>query len=323
VVSKLSLICWSASRIRSVSSRIAASRSLRCASSSSARSSASRYSSAASGLTGPTSSKLLATAGEPLHPREQRVAIGLAQGVLPGQRLEAEASGQSLQLELGLGRLIAGLLGLDLGCRHAVAALTQARLQYSLLAGALAQLARERRAGGTVRHQLLLECGESLLERADDKIERRPETLELRQQARVDLGPSREHRATTLAEQTLMLEPLGGAALGGQFAIELSAAHGEVAGIGRNSTLLDQPGGETLALQRLGVFALGRPQQAVGVLAPIERLLFGQGCGGGGGERALFGLCHELRLGDQRVAAVALLERTLASPAWRLRQLAE
>ena len=60
---------------------------------------------------------------------------------------------------------------------------------------------------------------------------------------------------------------LGDAALGGQLALELRAAHGGLALLGRLAALLHQPRGLALGLLGLGVGALGLAAAALGLVA--------------------------------------------------------
>ncbi len=82
---------------------------------------------------------------------------------------------------------------------------------------------------------------------------------------------------------------LGDAALGGQLAFELRAAHGGLTLLGRFATLLHQPCGLALGLLGLGVGALGLTTVALGLVA--------RGVGGGDGLRCGLDALARLVLG--------------------------
>ena len=320
VCSKLSAISRSVVRINARSSRSAVSRSLRCASSSSTRSSASRYSSAASGLTGPSASRRRARRSDAVA---QHVALALGELVLGGRRLEAKLRGQRNELGLGLGGMVAGLLRGDLGARHGIRELAQACLQAALLAGALAQRAGERLTGGAVGAQLVLHRRETRLERPAELLERHDEALALRRQLAVGVRLALEHGDPPLACAALALDAVDGAALRGLLTLELGPADRRLALVGRRAALLDQPAGTAFVLGGLGLLAVGGAQTGVGALALVDRLLHAALRFERGRQRRLLLLRRLLGGADQRLAAVAVLERALTTAARSLAQLTE
>ena len=265
----------------------------------------------------------LAPARQALHPLAQHVALALGQLVLGGRRLEAELCGQRPQLSLGLGGMVAGLLGGDLGARHGIRQLAQAGLQTALLAGALAQGAGERLTGRAVRAQLLLHRRQARLERAAQAVERRDEALGLRRQLAVGSGLALEHRDPPLASGAFALDAVDGAALGGPLTLELGAAHRRLALIGGGPALLDQPAGAALVLGGLGLLAIGGAQTGVGAFALVDRVLHPSLRFERSRERRLLLLRRLLGGADQHLAAIAVLERALAPAARGLAQLAE
>ena len=118
-------------------------------------------------------------------------------------------------------------------------------------------------------------------------------------------------------------EALGGAALGGELALQLRAAHRQRPLLGGGAALLDQPGGVALTLERTGVGARGLAQLAVGLFAreiggrgTLLRVLgsAARGVLGGGG-----GLGGE----DQLLALVAAGEHPLGAALGDLAHLAQ
>ena len=157
VCSKASSIWRSVSRMTDRSSRSAVSRSVRWLSSSSTCARASPYSSCASGLTGPSCSRRRVRRST----RERSPAIsssprGSASASSPSPPAPSRRD-ISVELELGLGGLVAQPLGRDLRLGDPLSAGAQRGLDLRLLLGAVAQLAG---------HPLprLAVCGELLLE---------------------------------------------------------------------------------------------------------------------------------------------------------------
>ena len=224
----------------------------------------------------------------------------------------------------GLGLGVAQLLGADLGGGHRLAALAQPRLDLGLLGGAGAQLGGHALARLAVGGQLGLEASTRARDRLEDAGERR-------RPARSAAGSSARSRASAASRRAIARGALGAlaggalgdAALGGQLALELRAAHGRLALLRAPAALLDQPRGAALGSSVASARARSASRSARSASSRVASAAC-DGVRGGldGAQRRLLGLHGALGLGDQRVAAVALGEHALGAAARRLAQLA-
>ena len=87
--------------------------------------------------------------------------------------------------------------------------------------------------------------------------------------------------------------------------------------------MIDKPARESRTLERLGVVAFRGSQRCLRRLTLVERELQGGLRQRKVGERPLLSLDRQLRFGDQGLASIALLERTLAPATRLLRKLAK
>ena len=219
--------------------------------------------------------------------------------------------------------MVAQALRGDLGGGDRLALGTQARLNLGLLRGAGAQLGSHRLAGGAVGVELPLQLAGARGDRFPGGVQRHGEPFGERREGGVGsvLGAQAAQALQTLG--MFAREPLGSAALGGELALQLRAAHRQRPLLGGGAALLDQPDGVALTLERVGVSARGLAQLAVGLFAreiggrrALLRLLgrAARGMLGGGG-----GLGCE----DQLLALVAAGEHPLGAALGDLAHLAQ
>ena len=152
--------------------------------------------------------------------------------------------------------------------------------------------------------------------------ERRDETVGDRQQRPIADESGRQALDARGALGALARGPLGHAALGGELALDLRAAHGGLALVGRLAALVDEPRRAALLLDGLRPGAIGVAQGAIGLVARRVGRLHGRRGGLDGGQRALLGLHGALGLAHERIAPVALGQHALRAAARRLAQLA-
>ena len=221
VSSNVSRIWRSVSRMSWRSSRSAVSRSSRWLSSSSTCATASAYSSFASGFTGPSCSRRFA---EPLDPRAQRSACSgrapRSPAPPPGR---AAPRARPARARLGLG--VAQLLRADLRRGQRVAALAQLVLDLRLLAGAGAQLGGDALPRLAVGGELGLDRLDAAGDRGAHPAERRGEGPGQRLQLLVGRPLGAQVLEAPAALGALARGAFGRAALGGQLALGLGAAH--------------------------------------------------------------------------------------------------
>ncbi len=159
--------------------------------------------------------------------------------------------------------MVAQALGADLGGGDRLALRAQAGLDLGLLGGAGAQLGGHLLAGGAVAGELVLELGDPLGDGLPEG--RAAPRRAARRAARARLSAASWARRRSRRAQTLGVfarDALGLAALGGELALQLGAAHREGALVGGGAALLDQPGRVALLLERAGVVARGLAQRA-------------------------------------------------------------
>ena len=264
MASKVSRIWRSVSRMRPLSSRSAVSRSSRWRSSSSTCASASSYSALASGLTGPSCSRRRCRRSmRARRPSAVSGSSGSEAGCASRPSRAASASSSCGGVVLG----VADLLGADLGRGDRVAALAQARLDLGLLGGARAQRAGHALPRLAVGQQLGVERLDARGDASERGRERRDQAVGDRQQRPVAHQGGRQALDARGALGALARGPLGHAALGGELALDLRAAHGRLALVGRLAALVDEPRRAALLLDGLRPGAVGVAQGAIGLVA--------------------------------------------------------
>ena len=266
--------------------------------------------------------ELLAPAGEPLDPGLQVVDL-LVRERLGGRRgLEAQQACEPRELVAGVGGLVAQPLRSDLGAHQRLAVLAQRPLGLRLAGGAVAQALGVALACAAVGGQLGLERLDAVGHRAGDAVQRGGETLGDGDERAVGRGAVAQHRDLAGAQLALAGGALGDAALGGQLALELCAAHGGGALLRRLAALLDEPAGAAGVLLRGGPLAVGVAQRSVGGLAGAVGLGDRLARALGGGARRVLATDGGLGRRDELVAAVALGQDALLAALGGLPELA-
>ena len=208
--------------------------------------------------------ELLAAALQALDPGVELRALAVRRAA-PRTARAARPSfvARRLSSAFGVLRVVARLLRADLAAGDLLAVLLDAGVDARLLGRALAQLGGELLAGGAVGGQLGLEDlepdGDRLvrdLQRRGEPLGDRPQRLVALQPAALVLEPPRALRPVALGA---LDEPL----LGGDRGLDLRAALGARALVGRGAPLLDHPARVPLGLGGLVAGARGGARLAV------------------------------------------------------------
>ena len=237
---------------------------------------------------------------------------------------QPEALGEQRELVVGVGRLVARLLRAHLGGGHA------ARRARAAGAGSRASSpaqARSRAARSSPAARSAASSASSASTRAPiartTAVERRGEPRGARLERAIGGDPVAQAGDPARALGALALGALGDAALGGQLAVDLRAAHGGRAFQRRLAALGDEPRRAARVLLGAGERARPVAAGAVGLLA--------RGVGGAHGllgelarppSRASSARDGRVARGDELLAAVALGEHALLAALGRLAQLA-
>ena len=219
--------------------------------------------------------------------------------------------------------MVARLLGPDLAARDLLAALLEARVDARLLGGALAQLGGELLAGRAVGGELGLER----LDAGRDAPRARASQRGASRSATGLSASSRASRRRSCSSRRARSARSRSARSASRCSVaiarlDLRAALGARALVGRGAALLDDPAGVALGLGGLVARARGGARLAVDRVARASASATSACAASTSRQRGPLGLGGRLDLLDQRVAAVALGEHPVVAAGRDLPQLA-